>query len=325
MPNTVVPGDPAAMRELARRLTTEAGRADATADRLGAVAAGTGRIAMAGDYAPRFRAALLHLSPAARALADAYRFAGNALRLYADELQVAKTRAAAATEVTLAGAEGGPATGAKQAAQAVRAAEAGEDAARRTAAKLSLAADLLPRRATHEQLLARYHVPPDPAGTVLYPFEGYRRRDIERWGHAAEEIAAGEAALLEELPYPEWAAFGLIRLEAQRAADEAFDIQESPEGPSNAFQHAYWSVLLAFTLGSDFAAEITTAHETVPGNNPVTAAMDLHNNEVGLRIVAENPTASPWQLRQLVADAVRRGETVVVGADGRLVPSQVDE
>lgn len=46
--------------------------------------------------------------------------------------------------------------------------------------------------------------------------------------------------------------------------------------------------------------------------------MDLHNNEVGRRIAAENPDASREELRNLVEQAVRDGEMVVVGTDGRL-------
>ncbi|MGH4016921.1 MAG: DUF6973 domain-containing protein [Pseudonocardiaceae bacterium] len=53
--------------------------------------------------------------------------------------------------------------------------------------------------------------------------------------------------------------------------------------------------------------------------------MDLHNNEVGRRIALENPDAGEEELRELVGQAVRDGEMVVVGTDERLDHSdQVD-
>ncbi|WP_233427420.1 hypothetical protein [Actinokineospora spheciospongiae] len=56
--------------------------------------------------------------------------------------------------------------------------------------------------------------------------------------------------------------------------------------------------------------------------NSVTAeAMDLHNKEVGRRIAAEHPDAGPEKLKGYIDKAVHDGEMVVVGSDGRLVPS----
>lgn len=46
--------------------------------------------------------------------------------------------------------------------------------------------------------------------------------------------------------------------------------------------------------------------------------MDLHNNEVGRRIQAEHPNASPTELKELVKKAVENGQLVVVGPDGQL-------
>ena len=46
-------------------------------------------------------------------------------------------------------------------------------------------------------------------------------------------------------------------------------------------------------------------------------AMDLYNNEVGRNIAAANPDAGPEQLADLVEQAVKDGDTVVVRADGK--------
>lgn len=65
-------------------------------------------------------------------------------------------------------------------------------------------------------------------------------------------------------------------------------------------------------FGEEWTRDFATAHERLP-NNPATAeAMDLHNNEVGRNIASANPDATPAQLADLVEQAVRGGDTVVV-------------
>ena len=49
--------------------------------------------------------------------------------------------------------------------------------------------------------------------------------------------------------------------------------------------------------------------------------MDLYDNEIGRRIAVHSDT-DPTELARLVADAVRNGQTVVVGGEGRLAFSE---
>ena len=90
---------------------------------------------------------------------------------------------------------------------------------------------------------------------------------------------------------------------------------------ADAFRHAYLNALTARDQGQAWATDYWTAHERVPGNDPAREAMDLHNNEVGRRIAAENPGASDEELADLVEKAVANGEMVVIDKNGDLVPS----
>jgi hypothetical protein len=72
--------------------------------------------------------------------------------------------------------------------------------------------------------------------------------------------------------------------------------------------------------GPEWAEQYATAHEGLPEDrvNQVRETMDLYNNEVGRRIAAENPNASDDELADLVTQAARDGELLVVDANGNL-------
>ncbi|MGP9536472.1 DUF6973 domain-containing protein [Brachybacterium sp. AOP43-C2-M15] len=90
---------------------------------------------------------------------------------------------------------------------------------------------------------------------------------------------------------------------------------------ADAFRHAYLNALQSRSFGDDWATGYWTAHERIPNNDPAREAMDLHDNEVGRRIAAENPGVSDAELGDLVEQAVADGEMVVIDQDGGLVPS----
>jgi RHS repeat-associated protein len=90
------PGDPAATAALATRLRQEAERARSNGARLSGVAAGSGQLRMAGDYAPKYRDALTELPGEIGKLQTAYQGAGDALAGFADGLAEAKARAGVA-------------------------------------------------------------------------------------------------------------------------------------------------------------------------------------------------------------------------------------
>jgi hypothetical protein len=113
--------------------------------------------------------------------------------------------------------------------------------------------------------------------------------------------------------------------DAYGVSDELFaetddaGLNGAEDGHEDAFRHIYWNVLMSRRLGEGFAESFGTAHEGVPGNPADREAMDLFNNELGRRIARDNPRASDEELQQLVMQAIRNGEAVVIDRNGELV------
>jgi hypothetical protein len=135
-------------------------------------------------------------------------------------------------------------------------------------------------------------------------------------------ITEQEARMLDDI-----GTFG--RLDFKDIHDAAFAVADDrfpPVGPNggrndnhnDAFRHAYWNALLTQRFGEQWAKDYATAHEQIPGNEADREAMDLYNNELGRRIAAEHPDASPEELAGLVQQAVRNGDAVVIDMNGDL-------
>lgn len=166
------------------------------------------------------------------------------------------------------------------------------------------------RRPTSE-ILDDYQVSVDPDGTTMYP----------GWPGSMfiepREITKGEAALLDDIGWLAQKDFADIRDDAYSTARERFPTG-AEDGHQDAFRHAYWNALMVQRFGSDWATKFGTAHERLAGNPADREAMDLYNNEIGRRIAEQNSDASPSELADLVEQAIRDGEMVVIGADGEL-------
>lgn len=130
-------------------------------------------------------------------------------------------------------------------------------------------------------------------------------------------ITEREGQMLDDLSLGEKNAFNNIQDDAFDAADDRFPSGDRNDDQNDAFRHAYWNALMASRFGEDWAEDYGTAHEQRPQNEAAREAMDLYNNEVGRRIASENPDASSEELAALVERAVRNGEMVVVGPDGK--------
>jgi hypothetical protein len=134
-----------------------------------------------------------------------------------------------------------------------------------------------------------------------------------------------EARLLDQLQWHQ----GLMGLyQFKRCKEDAYSVsgERYPDLPGDdshrdAFRHIYWNVLMTRRLGENFARAFATAHEGVPGNQADREAMDLYNNELGRRIATQNPNASLEELQELVAEAIRNGEALVIDGSGELVYS----
>ncbi len=106
----------------------------------------------------------------------------------------------------------------------------------------------------------------------------------------------------------------ILSLDALDKAEDRFDVLLN--SPGDAFRHAYWNGLITSKFGEDFARAFTTAHETQydPQHFPDAreqSFMDLHNNEVGIRIAVAHPNSSNVELQDLVMDALVSGQLVV--------------
>jgi len=177
----------------------------------------------------------------------------------------------------------------------------------------------------HDELLEKYQVASDPDGMTEWS---------PKWvgwlpGVPSMKVTASEAEMLNELQDRQGlkgvkAAYDIYK-EALHQAEKTFDGKGGTDGHADAFRHAYWNAMMTQRFGEEWTQEYATAHERNPDSHPTPVAMDLHNNEVGRRIAVENPDASREELRNLVEQAVRDGEMVVVGTDGQLDHSdQVD-
>ncbi len=161
------------------------------------------------------------------------------------------------------------------------------------------------------EILGRYQVSADPNGTIRYPPAPYN------WVVDAKTITRGEADLLDGLSILGKKDFNDTRDAAYEVAPERF-ASGAEDGHQDAFRHAYWNALMVQRFGRDWAEQMATAHERLPGNPADREAMDLYNNALGRQIAFEHPKATASQLADLVADAVGRGDAVVVAGDGEL-------
>ena len=177
-----------------------------------------------------------------------------------------------------------------------------------------------PPKPTTAEILATYQVAEDPNGIVEWrPF----------FFAGAYELPSQEAELLDKLGTLDKRRFRDIRDAAFEESAARYQpttrLLPTPEGPvevtanfdhTDAYRHAYWSALLAKGFGVEWARAYTRAHESLPGNIADMEAMDLYNNEIGIRIAAQNPDASDAELADLIDEAVQTGEVVVIVGNG---------
>ncbi|UJW29427.1 hypothetical protein L3Q67_29860 [Saccharothrix sp. AJ9571] len=170
----------------------------------------------------------------------------------------------------------------------------------------------------HEQLLQKYNVSTDPEGTVMYP-AGAKGALLSKFFEKTK-LTEGEAEMLDGLGLSAYDALQ-IKSKAEELGKTVYGGAGVGDGHADAYRHGYLSAELTRKFGPDWSEKFLTAHERVPGNNPTTEAMDLHNNEVGRRVAMAHPTASPEQLQHHLDQAVRNGDMVVLDKEGKLVRS----
>jgi hypothetical protein len=185
-----------------------------------------------------------------------------------------------------------------------------------------------------DRILRDYQIQEDPRGTVIWSpggvaglFSDEKRELTATEADLMDSLSVfglkdmrdikgkAETVALERYPKPENLRAGFPQNAEVRAG---FDTWAQNDGHSDAFRHAYWNALMTQRFGEDFAARFASAHEGAGGNPADREAMDLYNNEAGRRIATQNPNASEEELADLVQQAIRDGEMVVIDRDGEL-------
>jgi hypothetical protein len=174
-----------------------------------------------------------------------------------------------------------------------------------------------PNKPTPQEILDKYQVsdgkmtkwPPNGSPLLLFTDQ--------------KDITAIEAGMLGRLDPFELKAFKDISDDALDTAYKRYYGLDGNDSHLDAFRHAYWNALMVKEFGAEWAEDYATAHEQLPGNPGPREAMDLYNNQVGRDIALANPDASAEELADLIEEAVKNGDTVVLGQD--MLPHPSDE
>jgi RHS repeat-associated protein len=135
----------------------------------------------------------------------------------------------------------------------------------------------------------------------------------------------------------------MVRINSNRAVTlaTASGLPNPGDGKFDAFRHTIWNAMNARDVGADDAEPFATRHETGSDANdpmsveydPIAIQMDLHNNAIGRRIGAANPSSTDQELVNLVNQALANGElweikfkdfnVQVTDANGNAVTQQI--
>ncbi|MFD4355482.1 WXG100 family type VII secretion target [Nocardia sp. NPDC058519] len=205
----------------------------------------------------------------------------------------------------------------------INAAQAAEDS--RTAINNIFAEVPIPPNAELDEIKFSQQTGVDPAGMTKWPdgalaasLEGLEVISLGKIDVEPKEVTQSEADMLNSLSLADQARFLVLSDEASKAAEEAYPNIPTQDSHVDAYRHTYWNAMLTQEFGPEWTQEYATKHEGRADNAAVREAMDLHNNEVGRRIGAENPQASSAEMRELVQQAVDGGDTVLIDQDQNL-------
>ena len=126
-----------------------------------------------------------------------------------------------------------------------------------------------------------------------------------------EQVNPCEAALI--LAFPTCAySFWQNSFVAIEQTDQIFGFNGENDC-SDAFRHAFYNALNAYTCGGGVAKLFGDAHECNPDPEDVSStAMDLHNNQIGVTIANENPNATTEVVATLICEQLALGNLIVL-------------
>ncbi|RFN59116.1 DUF6973 domain-containing protein [Marixanthomonas ophiurae] len=105
-----------------------------------------------------------------------------------------------------------------------------------------------------------------------------------------------------------------------RISGDLYGKAHHKNGPSNAFRHAMWNVLIAKAAFSKFqnvdksiewAEKVTDLHEKLAPNSPLETAMDLHNNQMGRQFFEEVLDVSEEEMISFLQKKAENAQKVV--------------
>ena len=81
---------------------------------------------------------------------------------------------------------------------------------------------------------------------------------------------------------------------------------------ANAFQHAYWVMLMCFHTTFDFAIKEAYAHEEYDGNDSMNKHMDLHNDDVAYNKAKTVSGANDDEILSMAKELVESGKLIYI-------------
>lgn len=139
------------------------------------------------------------------------------------------------------------------------------------------------------------------AVTVALAGEGVGRPTLQRLPEWMEQI--WEVGPLDALDARDASIYA-------REAAAASGLPGFSDGPQDAYRHAYWSCLMALSIGADQAAGVGDVHEDQATTHPFVTLMDKHNNAIGRLLAAQ--ARKREDVHAAVMGALRRGNLIII-------------
>jgi len=95
-----------------------------------------------------------------------------------------------------------------------------------------------------------------------------------------------------------------------RAAAASSGLPGFSDGPQDAYRHAYWSCLMAMSIGDEQAKDVGDVHEEQATTHPFVTLMDTHNNAIGRFLARQAKTKD--DVHGLVMAALKRGNLLII-------------
>jgi hypothetical protein len=127
-------------------------------------------------------------------------------------------------------------------------------------------------------------------------------------GEFLGKVKEGVEQVFEVGPFDALTASGAA--DEARTAAEASGLPGFSDGPQDAFRHAYWSSLMALSIGESQAEDVGDTHEEQATTHPNVTAMDHFNNRVGRELAKQ--AKRKQECYNLVMAALRKGDLVVI-------------